>query len=78
MATLYKNGKVLADYTRFVTQRDGSQIGYIFRLMSNGWVLVRPHKAGGRWRRFRKDGKLSHIQMTIDTFLRSQLDNVFN
>ncbi len=78
MATLCKNGNVLADYTRFVTQNDGRKIGYIFRLMSNGWVLVRPHRAGGRWRRFRKDGKLLHIQMTIDIFLREQLDNVFN
>ena len=78
MATLYKNGIVLADYTRFVIQRDGSGIGYIFRLMSNGWVLVRPYKVGGRWRRFRKDKSLIHIQMTIDTFLRSQLDDVFN
>jgi hypothetical protein len=78
MARLYKNGIVLADYTRFVSQPNGSRIGYIFRLMSNGWVLVRPHKVGGRWRRFRKDRNLIHVQMTIDPFLRSQLDDVFN
>ena len=78
MAILYKNGEILADYTRFVPQRNGFKIGYIFRLMSNGWVLVRPFKAGGRWRRFRKDGKLSNIQQTIDPFLREQLENVFD
>jgi hypothetical protein len=78
MAILYKNGTVLSDYTRFVLQSNGTRIGYIFRLMSNGWILVRPHRAGGRWRRFCKDKKLSDVQMTIDVFLRPQLEKVFD
>ena len=78
MAILYKHGEVIADYVRFIPQHNRSPIGYIFRLMSNGWVLVRPHKSGGRWKRFRKDNSLLHIQMTIDPFLREQLNNVFD
>jgi hypothetical protein len=78
MATLYKHGEVLADYTRFVAQRDGTKLGYIFRHMSDGWILVRPHRTGGRWRMFNKGKILLDIQCTIDTFLRAQLDNCFN
>ena len=78
MARLYKHGNVVADYTRFVMSSNGQKIGYIFRLMSDGWVLVRPHRVGGRYKLFRKDGTLLHIQMTIDPFLWKQLDHVFN
>lgn len=77
MATLYKHGEIVADYTRFVNYSNGQNIGYIFRFMSDGWVLVRPHRAGGRYKLFRKDKSLLHIQMTIDTFLCKQLENVF-
>jgi hypothetical protein len=78
MATLYKHGEVLGDYTRFVAQRNGAKIGYIFRHMSDGWILVRPHRAGGRWRLFRRGDTLTNISMIVDCFLRKQLDNVFN
>lgn len=78
MATLYKHGEIIADYTRFVTYSNGQQIGYIFRLMSDGWVLVRPHRSGGRYKLFRKDRSLLHVQMTIDTFLSKQLGDIFH
>ena len=78
MATLYKHGEIVADYTRFVNYSNGQRIGYIFRLMSDGWVLVRPHRSGGRYRLFRKDKSLLHIQMTIDTFLAKQLGDIFH
>lgn len=78
MATLYKHGQILADYTRFIRQPNGTAIGYIFRLMSDGWILVRPHRTGGRWRLFRKDYSLINIQMTLDIFLRKQVENVFD
>jgi len=77
MATLYKHGEVVADYTRFVNYSNGQRIGYIFRLMSDGWVLVRPHCIGGRYKLFRKDGSMIHIQMTIDPFLCKQVGEIF-
>lgn len=81
MATLYKHGEVMGDYTRFIMYSNGQRIGYIFRKMSDGCILVRPHRTGGKWRIFRRakdNWDLVTIEMIIDHFLAIHLDAVFN
>lgn len=81
MATLKKHGTVEADYIRFIPQTNQSPIGYIFRQMSDGALLVRPHASGGRWRYFVRTKyvwMLSDISKLSDERLRAHLDTCFN
>lgn len=81
MATLYKHGKIITQHTIDVIQRDESRITYIFRLMGDGYLLVRARNPQCKWRVLRRkatETDFDNLVTESHKTLRLVLDNCFN
>lgn len=77
MATLYKHGDVIADYTRYIKYSNGQRLGYIFRQMSDDWTLIRSALPGRKWRLYRKHEAISKISQQNDAMLINNIAHIF-